>query len=80
MEGLLDFNWHIIPHINPDGYSYTHNNDRMWRKNRALNEGEPCMGIDINRQFPIGHRTRGGGTNSCSFSYAGLEVIQIAEH
>ena len=64
---------------NPDGYDYTHNNDRMWRKNRALNEGENCMGIDINRQFPVGHRTRGGGTNSCSFSYAGLEPINQPE-
>ena len=32
-----------------------------------LNKGEPCRGTDLNRNFPVGHLTRGGGSNSCSF-------------
>ena len=39
LVSLTELNWHIILEINPDGYQYTHNNDRMWRKNRSLNPG-----------------------------------------
>ena len=94
LVSLTELNWHIIVEVNPDGYQYTHNNDRMWRKNRSLNpgmgflawyilflpyrwyvnwwepkKGEPCRGTDLNRNFPVGHLTRGGGSNSCSFRW-----------
>ena len=26
--------WYILPVVNPDGYAYTRNGDRMWRKTR----------------------------------------------
>ena len=26
--------WYIMPMLNPDGYAYSRNTDRMWRKNR----------------------------------------------
>ena len=29
-----NLNIHIIPMANPDGYEYSRNSDRMWRKNR----------------------------------------------
>eukprot|EP00834_Sanchytrium_tribonematis_P001721 NODE_44_length_33449_cov_1.575742.p21 type:complete len:244 gc:universal NODE_44_length_33449_cov_1.575742:27289-26558(-) len=29
----------IVPIVNPDGYNYAHNSDRMWRKNRSSNKG-----------------------------------------
>ena len=36
--------------------------DRMWRKNRAPIVSERgCVGVDLNRNFPVGHRT-GMGT------------------
>ena len=28
--------WYVAPLLNPDGYEYSHTNDRMWRKNRQL--------------------------------------------
>ena len=28
--------WYVAPLLNPDGYEYSHTNDRMWRKNRFL--------------------------------------------
>jgi len=31
----VNVNWYIIPLLNPDGYEYTHQGDRMWRKNRS---------------------------------------------
>ena len=35
---LVDrFDFHIIPVLNVDGYAFTHDKDRMWRKNRQPN-------------------------------------------
>ena len=45
--------------MNPDGYQYSHTEDRMWRKNRSSNNGHFCKGVDLNRQFPVGHLTLG---------------------
>jgi len=71
LAGLLDFNWYIIVVANPDGYAYSHDRDRMWRKNRSLHSGQTCYGTDLNRNFPIGWGTTGGSSNQCSSTYAG---------
>ena len=36
---------------NPDGYEYSINQDRYWRKNRAPNSGSSCYGTDLNRNW-----------------------------
>ena len=41
----------LIPVVNPDGYQYTHDTQRLWRKNRRDN-GEGTSGVDLNRNFP----------------------------
>lgn len=38
-------NFIIIPVVNPDGYSYTWETDRMWRKNRSPTPGSSCFGV-----------------------------------
>ncbi|XP_067654053.1 carboxypeptidase B-like [Haliotis asinina] len=46
------FNWYIVPVSNPDGYEYSHTNNRYWRKNR--NQVSTCgssRGVDLNRNF-----------------------------
>lgn len=42
--------WHLIPVINPDGYQYSIDVDRFWRKNRRDNPfgGD---GVDLNRNW-----------------------------
>jgi len=42
--------WVIVPNVNPDGYAYSHTNDRMWRKNRRVVNAS-CTGVDLNRNF-----------------------------
>ena len=64
---------------NPDGYSHTHTNDRMWRKNRASLPNTVCVGVDLNRQFPVGHLTSGGSSNPCSATYASTAPLDQAE-
>lgn len=46
---LQNLDWYILPVANPDGYEYSHETDRLWRKNRAYN-GQ-CHGTDLNRNF-----------------------------
>jgi hypothetical protein len=31
--------WHIMPMVNPDGYEFTHTDNRLWRKNKNPNTG-----------------------------------------
>jgi murein tripeptide amidase MpaA len=40
-----------VPVVNPDGYEYTHTEDRLWRKSRSRHNGDRCIGVDLNRNF-----------------------------
>ncbi|XP_044540798.1 carboxypeptidase A5-like, partial [Gracilinanus agilis] len=39
---------------NPDGFAYTQNMNRLWRKNRASNSNSTCKGVDPNRNWETG--------------------------
>uniref|UniRef100_A0A8C4VXR1 Carboxypeptidase A2 n=1 Tax=Gopherus evgoodei TaxID=1825980 RepID=A0A8C4VXR1_9SAUR len=56
---------------NPDGYAFTHTNNRMWRKTRSKNSGSLCIGVDPNRNWDAGFGGPGASTNPCSESYHG---------
>jgi len=50
------YDFYIVPVLNPDGYEYSHREDRMWRKNRSknvnlLNLITNCRGVDLNRNY-----------------------------
>ncbi|KAJ8715137.1 hypothetical protein PYW08_005118 [Mythimna loreyi] len=56
-ESVTNKDWYILPVLNPDGYVYTHTQDRMWRKNRA--RYKECIGVDLNRNFSYGFGEKG---------------------
>jgi len=44
----IDF--YFVPLLNPDGYKFTFEGNRLWRKTRSDN-GSPCLGVDANRNM-----------------------------
>ena len=69
----------VQPVLNPDGYSYTWTNDRMWRKNRVQNQGSRCMGVDLNRNYEANWSGPGASANPCSESYYGTSEFSELE-
>ncbi|CAI2731199.1 unnamed protein product [Schistosoma spindalis] len=77
---LKHFQFFIVPVVNPDGYEYTRTKYRLWRKNRARTEGEACIGIDLNRNFPFKWGVGNGASpHSCSDTYRGNEAASELE-
>jgi murein tripeptide amidase MpaA len=83
---LDNFQVHIIPVVNPDGYEYTWSTDRLWRKTRSPNKGSPCIGTDPNRNWNDHWCEIGASTQPCSDSYCGdapfseTEVLSVANY
>ncbi|XP_075945715.1 carboxypeptidase A4 [Anarhichas minor] len=72
LTSLLDtMDIYMLLLANPDGYAYTHSNDRMWRKTRSKNSGSVCRGVDPNRNWDAGFGGPGASRNPCSESYHG---------
>jgi len=72
------YEWHIVPLSNPDGYEYSRNSDRMWRKNRRRFSKSNCVGVDLNRNFPQGYGI-GASKNPCSEVYQGPNPFSESE-
>jgi len=73
------FTWIIVPILNPDGYEYAHENDRMWRKNRQTNSGSSCVGTDLNRNYRVGFGGTGSSGDPCSDIYRGTTYFSAPE-
>jgi len=76
---LTNFDFYILPVLNPDGYEYTHTTTRLWRKTRSANSGSTCVGTDPNRNFDYQWNTVGASTNPCSEIYAGSRAFSEPE-
>ncbi|XP_053616172.1 carboxypeptidase B-like [Plodia interpunctella] len=78
---LSNFDWVIIPVVNPDGYEYTHTNLRLWEKTRSTNSnlGAICPGVNINRNFDIDWGFSGSSSSPCSNNFAGIAPLSETE-
>jgi hypothetical protein len=67
----------FVPVVNPDGYQYTFDGDRLWRKNLRDNDGDGQItnldGVDINRNYPEHWRydDEGSSSETSSQTYRG---------
>ncbi|XP_002731440.1 carboxypeptidase B-like [Saccoglossus kowalevskii] len=82
---LLDtFTFYVVPLVNPDGYKYSWDEDRLWRKTRKPNEGRECVGTDPNRNWEYEWGGGGASPNPCFSTYRGeypqseVEVENVA--
>ncbi|KPJ17080.1 Zinc carboxypeptidase A 1 [Papilio machaon] len=65
-----DFDWYIFPVTNPDGYIFSHEVNRMWRKNRRPIGNN--YGVDLNRNWNNNWLVHGSSSNPARNDYAGL--------
>ena len=73
VRGLMNsLEFILIPFVNPDGYQYSWTVDRLWTKNR--HRGVDCIGVDLNRNFPIHWGEKGSSDYECSEFYRGTSA------
>ena len=80
---LDEFHFVIYPMLNPDGYVYTWEYDRYWRKNRNPNVDKlnpfDCHGVDLNRNYDVDWGNRGSSSDPCSIQYGGTYAFSEPE-
>jgi carboxypeptidase A4 len=80
---LKRYDFYIIPLLNPDGYAYSVNYNRFWRKSRrevqSVASWFGCRGVDLNRNFGYNWGGRGSGRQACSLVYGGTEAFSEPE-
>ena len=75
-----NFEIYVIPVLNPDGFVFTFEKDRMWRKNRVINF-DNSRGVDNNRNY--GYKwgfSDGSSSNPSSETYRGKAPFSELEN
>merc|ERR1712018_578078 len=75
---LDKINWYFLPSANPDGYQYTFDSDRLWRKTRSPQDGG-CIGVDPNRNWDFHWGETGVSNNPCTEVFPGDEAFSEIE-
>ena len=80
VTAMLDlYDWYFVPVHNPDGYEYSININRLWRKNRVSNPQSPCYGVDLNRNWDANWSGAGASSSKCSDTYFGASALSEKE-
>ncbi|KAH8302215.1 hypothetical protein KR044_004072, partial [Drosophila immigrans] len=80
---LKDYDWVILPVVNPDGYEHTQTGTlaRIFRKTRQPYRflGQTCYGADPNRNFDFHWNEEGASSNPCMDTFAGPSAFSEPE-
>ena len=79
---MQSIDWYFAPLLNPDGYEFSHTDDRMWRKNRSPPpSGSRCYGTDLNRNWDvIGFGAGATSSNPCAETYKAIFKSLFTSH
>jgi len=69
---------HVVHLVNPDGYVWSWDEDRFWRKNRRPN-GDGTFGVDLNRNWGFQWGGPGSSGNPGSQIYRGTDPFSEPE-
>jgi hypothetical protein len=75
----------FMPVANPDGYQYTFDHERLWRKNLRQNDTDPEItisdGVDLNRNYDIkwNYDDEGSSSQISSLTYRGPSAASEPE-
>ncbi|KAI1739792.1 hypothetical protein F4680DRAFT_135953 [Xylaria scruposa] len=73
VQKVLDnYDFYVLPVVNPDGFVYTQTTDRLWRKNRQVRSNTTAVGTDINRNWAVGWGGDGSSPNPSSETFSGF--------
>src|SRR5918995_1221323 len=72
---------YVLPCSNPDGRHHVMTVDDMWRKNRRVNQGTPCVGVDLNRNADLLWGVTEGQTScaACAETFVGPAAFSEPE-
>ncbi|CAK1588932.1 unnamed protein product [Parnassius mnemosyne] len=79
---LHDYDWILLPVVNPDGYKYSFTNDRFWIKTRSTDQhlfSTLCPGVNANRNFNFFWNTLDTSYTPCADNYAGNKPLSERE-
>merc|ERR1711892_741915 len=78
MMDNLDWFFHVV--VNPDGFQFTHEHTRLWRKTRSYhNSPLGCKGVDGNRNYGFHWNEGGSSGDKCWDTYHGPEAFSEPE-
>ncbi|KAI0802253.1 hypothetical protein GGR55DRAFT_457775 [Xylaria sp. FL0064] len=73
VQKVLDnYDFYVLPIVNPDGFVYTQTTDRLWRKNRQTRSNITAISTDINRNWAVGWGGDGSSPNPSSETFSGF--------
>ncbi|CAJ2510216.1 Uu.00g061160.m01.CDS01 [Anthostomella pinea] len=72
-SALDNYDFYVLPVVNPDGFVYTQTTDRLWRKNRQTRDNTTEVGTDINRNWSVGFGGEGSSLDPGSETFSGYQ-------
>ncbi|TGJ85002.1 hypothetical protein E0Z10_g3800 [Xylaria hypoxylon] len=80
VQKVLDnYDFYVLPVVNPDGLVYTQTTNRLWRKNRQTRSNTTAVGTDINRNWSVGWGGDGSSPVPSSETFSGYAPLDTPE-